>query len=96
MITSLLKALPLVALGWLGTLSLVMLVTDEAPGAVVLFPADGFVSALPEGLGIAGAGPFWIAVRGEVPGMGRALYAAGGRLVLPAGLPGCLPLPGGA
>lgn len=79
--------------GWLATLALVMVISDAAPGAVVLWPTADFVSRLPEGVAVASAGSRWVAVRGEIKGLSPALYRAGGRLVLPAGLPGCLPLP---
>jgi len=87
-------ALVLVFAGWLATLAAVMLLTDAAPGAVVLWPGDDFLENLPPDMAVAGGGPGWIAIRSDAPGLGRALYRAGGALVLPAGLPGCLPLPG--
>ncbi len=79
--------------GWLATLSAMMVVTDAAPGAIVFLPRDGFVANLPDGAAVVGRGGIWVAVRSDAPGLGRALYRAGGLLVLPAGLPGCLPLP---
>lgn len=88
-----LLALAIVFVGWLVTLSAVMVLTDAAPGAVVLLPGEGFIANLPEGAAVVGNGGMWVAVRSDAPGLGRALYHAGGRLVLPAGLPGCLPLP---
>lgn len=86
-------ALVCVAAGWLTTVLTVMVVSDAAPGAIVLWPAQDFVSKLPDGTAVMGGGGYWVAVRGETEGLGLALYRAGGRLVLPAGLPGCLPLP---
>ena len=86
-------ALAGVFIGWLATLSAVMVFTDAAPGAIVLLPRDGFVARLPDGAAVVGRGGLWMAVRSDAPGLGWALYRAGGRLVLPAGLPGCLPLP---
>ena len=74
-------------------MSLVMVLSDAAPGAIVLFPSAHFTQALPEGAAIVGAGATWIAVRSDQPNLGAALYRAGGLLVLPGGLPGCLPLP---
>lgn len=87
-------ALLAVATGWLATLSGVMVLSDAAPGAIVLLPAAGTVDRLPPGAALVASGRFWIGVRSDEPGLGRALYRAGGTLVLPAGLPGCLPLPG--
>jgi hypothetical protein len=60
---------------------------------VVILPPEGFAAGLPAGAGILAAGPFHLTVRTTGPGLARALYAAGARLVLPAGLAGCLPLP---
>lgn len=71
---------------------LVMVATDAAPGAIVLFPNNEFMASLPDGAAVVGGGGAWVAVRGGMPGLGLALYRAGGRMVLPAGLPGCLPL----
>ena len=80
----------------IGTLALVMVLSDAAPGAVALFPADDFAARLPDGAAIVGGGAFWVAVRSDRSDLGLGLYRAGGKLVLPAGLPGCLPLPGPA
>lgn len=79
--------------GWIATLSAVMVLTDAAPGAIVVLPTKTLIANLPEGAAVVGSGTMWVAVRSDTPGLGRALYRAGGRLVLPAGLPGCLPLP---
>ncbi|WP_338548542.1 hypothetical protein [Roseovarius phycicola] len=86
-------ALICVAGGWLATVLTVMVVSDAAPGAIVLLPSRDFVNNLPEGAAVVGGGGLWLAVRGDTEGLGLALYRAGGRMVLPAGLPGCLPLP---
>lgn len=72
----------------------VMYFTNEAPGAVVLFPPDGFISALPQDIAVVGAGRNWISLRSDIDRLGRELYRAGAPVVLPAGLPGCLPIPG--
>ena len=86
-------SLTLVLAGWIGVQALVMRFTDAAPGAIALFPSDGFGSNLPADMAITGAGSYWIAVQYDGPGLARALYSEGALLVLPAGLPGCLPLP---
>ncbi|MDX1786166.1 MAG: hypothetical protein R3210_08550 [Roseovarius sp.] len=88
-------ALLCVCAGWLAVLAAVMVLSGAAPGAIVFFPAGDFAQRLPKDVAIVEAGTTWIAVRGAQPGLGRELYRAGGRLVLPAGLPGCLPLPAG-
>ena len=88
-----LLALGGVFLGWVAVLAAVMLLSDAAPGAIALFPADDFVTRLPDGAAVVGGGSGWVAIRSDVAGLGVSLYRAGALLVLPAGLPGCLPLP---
>ena len=83
----------LVFASWIAVLSLVMVMTDAAPGAIALFPSKDFVQNLPKNAGVVDAGSFWVGIRSDQPQLGRALYRAGAWLVLPAGLPGCLPLP---
>ncbi|MCR8724957.1 hypothetical protein [Frigidibacter sp. ROC022] len=95
MIRRLLLALPLVLLGWIGVMAGVMLVSDAAPGAVVLFPSPHLLERMPDAA-VLGRGRFWIALQSPQEDFGRALYGAGALLVLPAGLTGCLPLPAGA
>ncbi len=85
-----LAALPLVGVGWIGTLALVMRLGGEAPGAVVIFPPEGLVAALPEGVAVVASGPVSVTLRGGA-GLVEALYGLGAPLVLPAGLTGCLP-----
>jgi hypothetical protein len=85
-------ALPLVALGWIGTLALVMRLGGEAPAALVLFPPAGLVASLPEGVALVGTGPISITLRGGGDLVAQ-LYALGAPLVLPAGLAGCLGQP---
>ncbi|WP_172293229.1 hypothetical protein [Pseudoruegeria sp. HB172150] len=82
-----------VFVGWLAVLATVMVFTDAAPGAIAIFPMKNFARSLPDEAAIVDTGRIWIAVRGDGPGLGLDLYRAGALLVLPAGLPGCLPLP---
>lgn len=88
-------ALFLVFAGWLATLSAVMVFSNAAPGAIVFFPHKDFVARLPDEAAVTGGGAIWVAVKSDMQNLGPALYRVGGRLVLPAGLPGCLPLPSG-
>ena len=74
--------------GWLALLAAVMVVSDDAPAALVVLPPAGFVAALPAGVAVTGQTALGITVTGEA----RALYQAGAWLVLPAGLLGCAPL----
>jgi hypothetical protein len=92
MIIRILKIVPLVLAGWLAVLAGVMYVSDDAPGALVLFPDEGFIANLPDGIAILDSNAIGITVTGDRPRLTRALYAAGGTLVLPAGLAGCVGL----
>jgi len=74
-------------------MAVVMLVSDAAPAAVVLFPSSDFLSNVPEGTAVISRSAISLTVKGEAAGFGPALYKAGAVLVLPAGLTGCLPLP---
>ena len=89
MITRLLWMVPLVLAGWIAVLAGTMLASDDAPAALVLLPSADFVARLPEGVAILSRNAFAITVAGPDEGLTHALYAAGGTLVLPAGLAGC-------
>jgi len=86
-------ALPLVALGWIGTLALVMLLGGDAPAALVLMPPEGLIRALPDGVSVVSSGPVSVTLRGG-ENLVATLYVLGAPLVLPAGLTGCLPQTG--
>lgn len=88
-----LAALPLVLIGWIGTLALVMRLGGVAPAALVMFPPEGFIRQLPDGVSVVSAGPVSVTLRGG-EGLVAALYSLGAPLVLPAGLTGCLPQTG--
>jgi hypothetical protein len=81
-----------VVAGWFTILVLITTFSDAAPGAIAIFPGHDFIEHLPEGASIFDFGKYWIGIRSNQPGLGLALYNAGAVLVLPAGLPGCLPL----
>lgn len=82
----------LVILGWFALQIVVMLFTDAAPGAIALFPASDFIARLPDDVSVVGTSANWISVRSDAADLGSNLYSAGALIVLPAGLPGCLPL----
>jgi hypothetical protein len=88
-----LAAVPLVLIGWIGTLALVMRLGGDAPAALVMFPPEGFIRQLPDGVSVVSAGPVSVTLRGG-EGLVAALYSLGAPLVLPAGLTGCLPQTG--
>ena len=89
-IKRLLIALPIVGLGWIGILAGVMWVTGEAPAALVILPPAGLMEDLPAGTAVVSVGPYSVTLRGG-DNLVAALYRAGAKLVLPAGLTGCLP-----
>lgn len=92
MITKVLLSCFAVVLGWGAVLAGVMLVSDASPAALVMFPTDTFLAALPESVAITGQTVFSVTLISETPGFAAALYDAGAPLVLPAGLLGCAPL----
>ncbi|MBW4709952.1 hypothetical protein KX928_19385 [Roseobacter sp. YSTF-M11] len=92
-IRGLLMAIPALFAGWLSVLVVVGLFTDAAPASVVVFPTDDLLQNLPPDVGIIGRSIISITLVSEQAGFARALYNSGALLVLPAGLPGCLPLP---
>ena len=93
--TSLLLAAPLVLAGGIGVLAAVGLTADAAPGYLVVLPRADLLGRLPDGSGILAAGRFHVVLANPGGGFARTLWRSGGLLVLPAGLPGCLPLPEG-
>ena len=92
-IERLLLALAGMVAGWLGVLVTVGLISDAAPAYVVMLPPAGFLGRLDSDVAIMAAGRFTVTLTSDQPGLARRLYRAGAPLVLPAGLPGCLPLP---
>lgn len=91
-IRRLVLALPVLGLGWLGVLVGVGLFSDAAPASVVVLPSRHFLATLPPDFAVIEQGARTITLTSEAPGAARRLYASGAFLVLPAGLPGCLPL----
>ncbi|PSL19343.1 hypothetical protein [Shimia abyssi] len=92
-IRALLLALPLLFLGWVSVLLSVAVLSDAAPALVVLFPSNAFLADLPANVAVLGSAPSTITLASETENFALSLYQSGARLVLPAGLPGCLPLP---
>ncbi|WP_298496430.1 hypothetical protein [uncultured Maritimibacter sp.] len=80
-------------IGWIGVLVLVGLLSDAAPAHVVLFPSADFIDALPQGVAVVDRSAVSVSLKSDPPGPTGPLYRAGALIVLPAGLPGCLPLP---
>jgi hypothetical protein len=78
---------------WIALMAMVMRFSDAAPAAVVFFPSDDFIGTLPEDITILSSTSMTITLSSEQREFGAALYQAGAKLVLPAGLTGCLPLP---
>ena len=92
-IKRLLLALAGMLAGWLGVLVVVGLLSDAAPAYVVMLPPGDLIGRLDPDIAIMAAGRFSVTLTSAQPGLARRLYQAGAPLVLPAGLPGCLPLP---
>ncbi len=92
-IRRLLLALAGMFAGWLAVLVLVGLFSDAAPAFVVVLPPGDLLGRLDPDIAIMAAGRFSVTLTSARPGLAWRLYRAGAPLVLPAGLPGCLPLP---
>ena len=92
MITKIVLASFAVAMGWLAVLAGVMVLSDAAPAALVMFPDPGLLNDLPDGVAIVSRNAVSVTLISEIDGFGAALYRAGAFVVLPAGLLGCAPL----
>ena len=86
-------AIPFVLMGWIGVLTTVAFVSDRAPAYVVLFPSQILLENIPESSSILATSIASVTLTSDETGFARALYQSGAWLVLPAGLPGCLPQP---
>lgn len=86
-------AVPFVLMGWIGVLTVVAFVSDGAPAYVVLFPSQIFLENIPESSSILATSIASVTLTSDETGFARLLYRNGAWLVLPAGLPGCLPQP---
>lgn len=84
-------AVPLVIAMWIVLMAGVMRFSDAAPAAVVPFPSQKLLAALPSDAGILSLNRHALILANR-PFMARDLYEAGAVLVLPAGLTGCIPL----
>lgn len=78
--------------GWIVVLAGVMLVSDVAPAALVMFPDAAFLQSLPDGVAALSQNAISVTLISESTGFGGTLYRLGAFVVLPAGLLGCAPL----
>ena len=85
--------IPFVLMGWIGVLTMVAFVSDRAPAYLVLFPSQILLENIPESSSILATSIASVTLTSDETGFARALYQSGAWLVLPAGLPGCLPQP---
>lgn len=92
MITKIILTGCAVIAGWLAVLAGVMLVSDTAPAALVMFPNAAFLQGLPDGVAILSQNAVSVTLISESPGFGGTLYRLGAFVVLLAGLLGCAPL----
>jgi hypothetical protein len=84
-----LGSLALVAAGWIAVLAGVMLISDDAPAALVILPSDTLLADLPDAA-ILSRTVVSVTIRDDAPHLAARAYRAGALLVLPAGLTGCL------
>ena len=86
-------ATPAVLMGWIGVLTVVAFVSDGAPAYVVVFPSQILLENIPESSSILATSIASVTLTSDETSFARSLYRNGAWLVLPAGLPGCLPQP---
>lgn len=77
--------------GWIAVLAGVMLMSDQAPAALVMMPDEAFLTNLPKGVGITARNAVSVTVIGAEEDFAASLYRVGAWLVLPSGLRGCAP-----
>lgn len=92
MITRTILSLMAVATAWIALLAGMMVLSDDAPAALVLFPDAALMHDLPPGVSILSRNGYSVTLSGEAADFAQSLYRAGAKLVLPAGLLGCAPL----
>jgi hypothetical protein len=80
-------------IGWIGVMTGVMYLSDAAPAAVVIFPSQKLLVDLGD-VSVLSANKVSITLASNEDRFAKRLYSDGAYLVLPAGLVGCLPLPG--
>ena len=88
MITKVILSGCAVIISWVGVLAAVMILSDAAPAALVMFPDAAFMAALPDGVAITAQNAISVTLTSQTPDIARTLYDAGATLVLPAGLLG--------
>ncbi len=65
--------------------------TSAAPAARVMFPSAALIQALDADMRILEHDSYSITIASELPDLSRTLYRRGARIILPAGLTGCVP-----
>ena len=84
-------AVPVLVASWLALLALILRLGGAAPAVLVPFPPDGLLAALGPDVQVSAVSAISITLRSDTPDLVARLYAAGARLVLPAGLERCIP-----
>lgn len=92
MITKWLMGLGVLVVGWLALLASVMLLSSDAPAALVPLATADFIDALPDHISITDTTALGTVLVSEEADFVAQLYQAGAVVVLPAGLMGCAPL----
>ena len=91
MIRRILLAIPILLVIWIFVLAVVMRIGGEAPGAFVPLPSETFIASLPQDVAITSRSTISVTLQSDQTDLTQRLYAAGARLVLPAGLDACIP-----
>lgn len=82
-------AVTLLLFGWIGILTGVTLISDDAPAVLVLFPRQDLLSRLPEDVAVLRATPYSVTLASDQADLSFKLYQSGALMVLPSGLQSC-------
>ncbi len=92
-IKTILISVPFVLAGWITTLALATITSDEAPAYMVLLPSQHLLLNLRDDTEIFATSMISVTLTSDANGFVSYLYKNGAWLVLPAGLAGCLSPP---
>lgn len=90
LVRALALALPLVAAGWFAVLAGVLRAGAAVPAVMVLFPPADLLENLP-GVAVTGASALSVTLTDGRADLPARVRAAGGVILLPAGLAPCVP-----
>jgi len=84
-------ALAIIATAWVATLTMPLALGVTPPAILVVLPREGLLAALGPGVRVLSDHPLGLILQSDDPRFAPALWRAGARVLLPAGLSGCAP-----